>query len=234
MKLKILVLAIIGSSFLSGQSQKGSQESFFDQLRSDAIILSEGGLIRGEEEIEEFVSDLAGSPLQTYSYEKNFHVEVSASLIYEIGLLSSDSKSFAVMFITRNDAASGPGIEFLVIYEQKDVPDQPSELNASRTEWMRLCNAHQVDQLVTRLYASNAYYYNRGRLLAGTKALAEEYSYMSDPNYSLKLTPKHIAFVTSVIAYEIGQCSGSYPNPYMLLWEKGADGRWVILMDSND
>jgi ketosteroid isomerase-like protein len=121
-----------------------------------------------------------------------------------------------------------------VIYEQKDVPDQPSELDESRTEWMRLCNAHQVDQLVSRLYASNAFYYNRGRLLQGTKAITKEYSYMSNPNYSLKLTPKHVAFVTPDIAYEIGQCSGSYPNPYMLLWEKEEDGRWVILMDSND
>jgi len=234
MKLEILVLAIVSSSMLGAQSQKESQKSFFEQLKSDAIVLSEQGLTRGEDEIEKFVTNLAGSQPEMYSYESTYTIGVSPSMTYEIGLLKSDSKSLAVMFINGNDTATNPGIEFLVIYEKKEARKQPSALDRSRKEWMKFCNAHQVDELVSQVYTSDAYYYSRGRLLRGTKAVIEEYSYMSNPNYSLKLTPKHVAFVTPDIAYEIGQCSGSYPNPYMLLWEKEEDGRWVILMDSND
>ena len=137
------------------------------------------------------------------------------------------------MFLKGNQTAS-EGIEFLIIFEQQDAANQTSDLELARNEWMRLCNTHKVTKLVEQLYASNAYYYNRGRLLEGTKALKAEYSYMSSPNYSLKLTPKHIVFAAPDIAYEIGRCSGSYPNPYMLLWKKTESGEWVILMDSND
>ena len=98
---------------------------------------------------------------------------------------------------------------------------------------MSYCNSHEVEKLVKELYVPNAYYYNRGRLLKGTKALVAEYSYMNSPNYSLQLTPKHIVSVNSEIVYEIGQCSGSYPLPYMLVWKRLENGNWQILMDSN-
>ncbi len=229
MKLQILILSLLGLSNLKAQSQT----AFFEQLRSDALILSEDELIRGKSQIEAFVKDLVGSKEEMYSYDKEFSIEVHAGLHYEIGMLNSDSKSYAVMFLNRPNA-SEQEIEFLVIYEQKETSMQPADLDQSRTEWMRLCNAHEADELVTQLYTENTYYYNRGRLLQGTEAVAAEYSYMNNPNYSLQLTPKHIVMVTSDIAYEVGRCSGSYPNPYMLLWKKGTDGKWQILMDSND
>ena len=194
-------------------------------MRSDALILSEDELIRGKSQIEAFVKDLVGSKEEMYSYDKEFSIEVHADLHYEIGRLNIDSRSFAVMDLKRLDA-SEPEIDFLVIYEQKETSVQPANLDESRTEWMRLCNAHQADKLVRQLYTSNAYYYNQGRLLEGTKALTAEYSYMNNPNYSLQLTPKHIVIVTSEIAYEVGRCSGSYPNPYMLVWKKS--GRWSM------
>ena len=98
---------------------------------------------------------------------------------------------------------------------------------------MELCNAHRASELVSTVYTPDAYYYNCGRILQGAEAISNEYSYMNSPQYSLKLTPKHVVFVTSNIAYEIGRCSGSYPLPYMLLWKKKSDGNWQILMDSN-
>lgn len=115
-----------------------------------------------------------------------------------------------------------------------DTENQSFEIDQSRKEWTELCNSHRADELVKRLYHSDAYYYNRGRLLQGTKSITTEYNYMNNPGYSLKLTPKHVAFVTSDIVFEIGLCSGSYNKPYMLLWEKHTDGNWRVLMDSND
>ncbi len=231
---QLLVLVLFGSMVLKAQSQKEFEKGFFNQLTDDALILSEAGIVRGSSEIKDFVSEFVLSEGRKYFYEKNFSIRVSAVLDYETGEISVNSKTFSVMFLKKKDDESGPRIEFLVLYEKEDAISQLSDIDQSREEWMRLCNAHKADELVKRLYAADAYYYNRGRLLQGTKSLAAEYSYMNNPNYSLKLTPKHVAFISPDKAYEIGQCSGSYPNPYMLLWEKQADGKWVILMDSND
>ena len=115
-----------------------------------------------------------------------------------------------------------------------DTESQYPEIDQSRMEWMELCNAHRAEELVKQKYTMDAYYYNRGRLLQGTKSITQEYSYMNRESYSLKLAPRHVLFVTPDIVFEIGQCSGSYSNPYMLLWEKQADGNWQVLMDSND
>lgn len=235
MKLYILVLTLFGAFVLNAQSQEEGIKGFFSQLKNDALILSDNGLIQGRSEIKKFVANFVASNGIKDSYEKYFSIEVSSILDYEAGEVSVDSKLFSVMFLKRKGDESGPWIEFLIIYEKEhDAKDQLSDVDRARKEWMRLCNAHRADELVKRLYASNAYYFNRGRLLQGTKSLTAEYSYMNSPDYSLKLTPKHIAFVTSDKAFEIGQCSGSYPNPYMIVWEKQADGRWVVLMDSND
>ena len=234
MKLQIFTLALVGTFILNAHAQEEGDKRFFDQLTSEALVLSENGLIRGSSKIKTFVADMIASTGQAYSYEKNFSIEVNSILDYEVGTIDVDSVSYSAMFLKKKGESSGPEIEFLVIYKRENTKDQLSDLDQSRKEWMQWCNAHRVDDLVKNLYTSNAYYYNRGRLLQGTKSLIAEYSYMNSLDYSLMLTPKHITLVRSDIAYEIGRCSGSYPNPYMLLWEKQADGRWVVLMDSND
>ena len=234
MKRQIFVVALFASIILSAQSQKEIRKGFFNHLKTDALILSEDGLVRSAREIKDFLSDFVKSNGEVNSYKKDFSIQVSSILEYEIGEIQTNANSFSVMFLRKKDDESGPRIEFLVIYQKSNSASQPSDIDRSRTEWMELCNAHRADELVKRMYTTDAYYYNRGRLLQGTKSITEEYSYMNSPAYSLELTPRHVAFVTSDIAYEIGQCSGSYNKPYMLLWEKRVDGNWQVLMDSND
>jgi ketosteroid isomerase-like protein len=135
------------------------------------------------------------------------------------------------MLIRRKGENSG--IEFLIMYKKTDPENQLTDIDRARKEWMKWCNSHQAGELVKNLYTKDAYYYNRGRLLKGTESITEEYAYMNSPSYSLTLTPKHVELVNSEIAFEIGKCSGSYPNPYMLLWKRQDDGNWKILMDSN-
>ena len=233
MKRLLLTLAFLRYITLNAQSQKEIGKQLFDYLKNDALILSEGDLIKGEQRVKAFVSDFSSSNGGKSTYVKNFSIEVNTILDYEIGNIQTNSDSFDVMFLKRKGDASGPKVEFLVIYKKGNSKNESSNIDTRRNEWMELCNSHKANELVRELYAPDAYYYNRGRLLQGTKAISAEYSYMNSPGYSLTLTPKHFVFVTSDVAYEIGRCSGSYPLPYMLLWEKQTGGNWQVLMDSN-
>jgi ketosteroid isomerase-like protein len=164
-------------------------------------------------------------------YEKQFSKPVNNQLSYEVGMISTDEHNFMIMFLNKEKEA---GIEFLVIIKRSSSKNSPAAMDMARTKWMELCNSHQASELVHQLYSPNAYYYNRGRLLQGREAITKEYQYMNSPNYGLTLTPKHIVRVSTEYAFEIGQCSGSYNKPYMLLWQKQPGGSWQVLMDSND
>ncbi len=232
-KITILLLTFFGSTAVQGQSKEGSSYEFLNQITKATIILSERGIIRGADAVNTFKSELIESGLKERTYEKKFSIEVTTDLAYEIGEIRAQSKSFSVMLVQKKDSKTGPKFEFLVIYNKESANAEATGIDAGRTRWMELCNAHLAVELVKELYTADAFYYNRGRLLQGTEELSAEYSYMNSPTYSLKLTPKHVAFVADKIAFEIGQCSGSYPLPYILLWEKQSDGRWQVRMDSN-
>lgn len=233
MKRPIFTLILLALITLTGQAQKEIAGPFFDHMMNEARILTKDGPIKGKENIRKFASGFSSTHGENISYKKHFSIEVNAMLDYETGEIQTESGLFHVMFLKRKEHPEGAKIEFLVIYKGGSPANDASAIEARRNEWMALCNEHKAGELVKELYTANAYYYNRGRLLQGTKALSAEYGYMNAESYSLKLTPKHVEFVSADIAYEIGRCSGSYPYPYMLLWQKQADGKWKILMDSN-
>ncbi len=208
-----------------------AQGTFFDRLIDNSLVLHKDGLAKSKQEVKGYVSTFENTNGKVSDYRQDFTIEVNANLAYEVGEIQAGAKSFSVMFLNRKDR--GLGIEFLVIYEVTGSENQSGGLDKARNKWMKLCNAHQAGKLVEQLYTKDAYYYNRGRLLKGTKSITAEYGYMNSSSYSLKLTPKHNKFVTPEIAYEIGRCSGSYPLPYMLLWQKQTDGTWKVMMDSN-
>lgn len=199
------------------QAQVTASE-LIERFTDDVVVISEEGVFRGSGEL-----DIDGS------YTKLFEKKASDKLIYEIGEIDGEGGVFSIMYVKQ---ASSGSIELVVLYEAAQTAGQKG-IDEAREQWMALCNSHNANELVKRLYTANAYYYNRGRLLEGTKAISAEYQYMNNPSYSLKLTPLHVEQVTPGIAFEIGQCSGSYPLPYMLLWEKQDNGKWQVLMDSN-
>ena len=215
MKIHIVITAILGSLVLNSQPSKDMQKDLFDHLKTNALLLNDSGLIQDASETKAFISRIASER----TYKKDFSIAVNAQLDYELGEIQTSSKTYAVMFLKTTGDDHGPQIEFLNIHEKLNPEDERAAIDSARQQWMKLCNAHQAKQLVEQVYQPDAYYFNRGRLIQGTKALSSEYGYMDSPNYSLKLTPKHMAFVSSDIAYEIGQCSGSYPLPYLLVWK---------------
>ena len=103
-----------------------------------------------------------------------FSIKVSSVLDYKIGEIQTNSSTFSVMFLRRKDNESGSKIELLAQYRKMDTENQSLEIDQSREEWMELCNAHQSEELVKQKYTTDAYYYNRGRLLQGTKSIAQE------------------------------------------------------------
>ena len=102
-----------------------------------------------------------------------------------------------------------------------------------RALWIRLCNEHNAEKLVTQLYSENALYFNHKPLVKGTDDLVKEYGYMNYPDYSLTLDPLAVETVADDLIFEIGQCSGSYQGKYILIWKKEPDGIWRIFFDSN-
>ncbi|MEL6972666.1 MAG: hypothetical protein AAFO02_21050 [Bacteroidota bacterium] len=112
------------------------------------------------------------------------------------------------------------------------LPDT-SDLTSFRKLWIERCNAHNAYELVAQSYTPNALYYNHKPLVIGTEAIAEEYSYMNRPEYSLLLTPLAVEMVSTDLAFEIGQCAGSYSGKYVLVWQKNAEEVWQVLFDSN-
>ena len=98
---------------------------------------------------------------------------------------------------------------------------------------MQYCNAHQVDKLVNELYTKDALYYNHRPMINGRERLIQEYSYMGNPAYKLALKPITVRPFSKDLVVEIGQCEGSYPGKYILIWQRSDQGVWQIALDSN-
>ena len=159
----------------------------------------------------------------------------NVNLVYEMGYFKTvNNREYQFIATWKKQSASGSWFRELETVGVKNpggideqVIDQP------RDNWVKYCAAKNAYELVKNVYTADAYYYNRGRLLQGLDAIAKEYSYMNKPNYNLYLHPKVTRIVQPDLAYEIGQCSGSYRGHYILKWVKEADGEWRVAMDSN-
>ena len=127
----------------------------------------------------------------------------------------------------QNDAQSR-----IKVFASSDLTRAKETADIIHKELEEMYNQHNADQLVRQKYTANAIYYNHRPVLIGTKAISKEYSYMNNPKYSLNLTPIVLELVNERIAFEIGQCSGSYNGKYVLVWEKTKDG-WKVLFDAN-
>ena len=158
--------------------------------------------------------------------------EVTKDLYFEIGyFVTDDNKKFMHLLVGKklsNDFVR----EVEILSESTAEPLDVAGITEARTAWMRLCNSHLTNELVRNAYTSNAAYYNNNRILIGTTAIMKEYSYMNNPSYQLTLTPIVVEAAGKDLAFEIGQCSGSYGGKYTLVWKK-VGANWKVLFDSN-
>ena len=236
----LILILMIQSSCLNAQKIKSFSTSnedtikgVIEQYHPQVIAVIKKGMIEGKESLRSHFVDLQSEYGTPQKFKSNFTVAVHKSLTYEIGSLQfNENDKFAQLSIwdSKNDQRQKI---FEVMYKDKGTKELPEGIAKAREKWMKLCNEHNAQKLVNELYTIDAIYFNRGRILKGQKDLVREYSYMNSPNYNLQLTPKHIEVVDDETAFEIGQCSGSYNLPYMLVWKKQENNSWKIYLDSN-
>lgn len=171
------------------------------------------------------------------SIESLFNVEANKNrrINYEvIRYKTEDLKEYTQLLIWRFEGQKViREFEFTEERSSESKKVSTSDIAERRKLWMELCNENNAEKLVQQLYSSNTIYFNHKPIIRGIEDVIKEYAYMNNANYSLHLQPMKLEVVNANLAYEIGQCSGSYNGKYMLVWKKESNGIWKIYMDSN-
>lgn len=160
-------------------------------------------------------------------------VAASPTIDYEIvEMEAAGGKSLKQLIIWRK---TGNGLlrELEATFPSERQISKDTAIDEAREKWMELCNKHLPAQLVAQVYTPDAIYYNHKPVVTGTTAISREYGYMASPQYNLKLAPLHLEMVSPTMAFELGQCSGSYGGKYVLIWVRNEEGSWRVALDSN-
>ena len=252
MKLLQLSLALIACliapwQLANAQDQTSLRESWLKALKSgdtaalekhyhpEAYAVSEEGyFIQGSAAIAEKISKENWSIVQ---HEHNFSVTAhqSRGIKYHLDALWLGDKGWLQLLSITEGHGADEKIVLEMIVPTTFIAEENflQELEERRELWMEKCNAHAVEDLVNSLYTDNTMYYNHRPMVQGHETLSSVYQYMARPSYSLQLEPLHLLAVHEGLVFEIGQCSGSYPGKYILVWVKTPSGEWKILLDSN-
>ncbi|WP_298894291.1 hypothetical protein [uncultured Psychroserpens sp.] len=138
-----------------------------------------------------------------------------------------------VVIWKQNDDKKVREFEYSVKRNKVNSNVDKDDISKRRGLWIELCNKNNAENLVKELYANNAIYFNHKPLVIGTEAISKEYQYMNNNNYNLTLEPLKVEMVTEHIAFEIGQCKGSYGGKYVIVWKKESGEKWKVFIDSN-
>ncbi len=200
---------------------------------SNSVHINESGeVLNGAEAIRNFwlkqdISIVASKKL----FETN--AVYRDNIVYRIDSFKINDEYELVHLLVEQTSESGSRRKLEFISKKEFIDLDLSVIDQRRADWIEYCNSHDAEGLVQNLYTENAVYYNHRPVIIGHEALSQVYQYMNNPRYSLNLIPLHVEVVSESIVFEIGQCEGSYNGKYMLVWQKGDDGIWRILMDSN-
>jgi thiol-disulfide isomerase/thioredoxin len=203
-------------------------------IENSTLILEDGTNIRGNVEIGNFYNknSIGLKDIEAIKAQARFLSEIG---VYEIGNVKTKSGQSFSYLVSWKSSNSVWMRELEILAKKSGDRETPAEITVKRAE---LCgtvnNDHNVKKLIANLYDASAYYYNKGKLLQGHKAITNEYAYMGDPGYRIALAPDIGTFINTEIVYEIGNWqAGGYRGKYILIWKKQADGNWKILLDSN-
>lgn len=195
-------------------------------------INSTGQIIVGAKAITKVWQEVDGK-INSIQVLKKVKTHQEDQYEYEIGEFKNSKNEIFKHLIIWNKTEKLKKRELEFVAKAKKFASNKNEIDARRKEWITLCNNHNAKELVHQLYAKNAIYYNHKPVLVGRELISKDYSYMNQEIYQLLLTPIHLEEVTEDLAFEIGQCSGTYGGKYMIVWQKNKDGKWYVLMDSN-
>ena len=237
----VLSLFLISTSFVAQETKdefspgNNDIKSINAEYHPNVVGISKDGVIQGINSMRDFLLQFYQQEGSRSASEETNKISVHKNLFYEVGSFQTEKGSEYAnigIWVTENGVQQRI-LEVLFKTSKRDPITAINEITAARNKWIGLCNAHDAAKLVNELYTEDAIYYNRGRVLIGREKLSAEYSYMNNPSYSLNLTPSHFQHVNENMVFEIGQCSGSYNLPYLLIWKKEEDGNWRIFFDSN-
>jgi len=199
----------------------------------NAIIITENGdVIEGKNNAYKFKIS-QGSDFQDVETLALFNANERRGLEYEIRESKSKSNILYKSLIIWKKTDDIREREFEITIESHKNSLDLAVLDMRREEWMKYCNAHDVEGLVKELYSANTMYYNHKPIIRGYEDLIKEYDYMNNEKYSLILEPLIVETVKDDFIFEIGQCKEGYNGKYVLIWKKDADGKWRIFIDSN-
>ncbi|MDC8002490.1 hypothetical protein POV27_00370 [Aureisphaera galaxeae] len=230
-RLHLLISAFLLFSYTClGQEVKNDSE-----YHPNVVGLAKNGIFQGHDVLKNHLSSFQNKHGNSHDFKTLHKIAVHDKMHYEIGSFQTENgdKFAQVIIWVGNSDAEQKILEAVYAVSPNKDTEVLDKITKARNKWVKLCNKHDAEKLVSELYTDDAIYYNRGRILRGHGPLSTEYSYMNSSSYSLQLNPKHVEVVNENIVFEVGRCSGSYPLPYLLIWKKQADGSWKIYMDSN-
>lgn len=211
-------------------SQIDSLESLYTEKA--VKIKADGTVINGRKEIVEDWRK-AGLAIDSFSLIQNIIANKKSTYEYEISAFwTKDKRQYKQLVIwNNNDGKKLKELEMVV--EVSEIEPDITAIDSQRANWIRLCNLHNAQDLVTQVYTPNSIYYNHKPVVIGRELITKEYGYMNNEKYQLMLNPIIVEPVNENLVFEIGQCAGSYRGKYILVWQKMDNGDWQILMDSN-
>ncbi len=221
-----MFLGLAGVTLLNSQPTRSSMDYALYSVK----ILEDGSYIEGAENIKTYDSE---NPFVIQSLKRIYGVAANDRYRYEINSIVSAGRTYKEITIVETGKDQKRAFEFMARTEDANVALMQKQIAQRRNEWIERCNANDASDLVTNLYSRDPIYFNHKKVIASRDALIKAYGYMNDEKYSLQLTPMHVEIVSSDVAFEIGQCSGSYRGKYVLVWKKDKKDRWRILIDSN-
>ncbi|MEM9544837.1 MAG: hypothetical protein AAGA77_02635 [Bacteroidota bacterium] len=199
----------------------------------DAVkILYDGSYLTGPDEI---LNHYTKNPMDVK--DSRIFIDLIANekkgLTYEMSEIidANDLKYQQILIWKDTDTLRHQAFEHIAPKRKADV--DLSEINASREQWMELCNAHNSKDLIHKMYSENTLYYNHKPMVVGREELVKEYDYMNRANYKLTLKPIIVEVVNEDCVFEIGQCEGSYNGKYIIVWRKDFSEKWEVFIDSN-
>lgn len=190
-------------------------------------VFPDASFIMGKDVIAAYYVE---NPMENASRAPMTEVAANTYYTYQINALTINRSPYKEVVILTKDGKRD--FEFIAADSGQANIDL-SGIKLARQKWVELCNAHDAAALIDQLYHDPTLYYNHRPPVTTKNDLTKLYSYMNNPAYSLNLSPIHTSAVNENLALEIGQCSGSYPGKYIIIWKKHPKFGWQVLVDSN-
>ena len=218
------------SRLIQMQAEIVSNSNIDNFFSSDAIVLNTSGKTLENE--DDIIHQIKGfQKLSNVFFTTGREIRNIYYSIYEFSNNTGESQLNLIIWQIENEI---PYIDFMYsapITEENTLTLEKIDL--ARELWIKLCNENNASKLISQVYTPNTIYYNHKPLIIGREALIKEYAYMNREEYNLRLNPLFVKRANDDIAFEIGQCVGSYGGKYILIWKKTENDEWQIFIDSN-